>query len=378
MDIIRNVNGKFLRCGYTTGVCAAAATKAAVACLLSGEKVDSVNIITPSGVDLSIDIAEISVSGENISCAVKKDGGDDPDVTHGALIFSSVHRIPDGIDIDGGEGVGRVTKPGLDQPVGAAAINSTPRKLISESVLEMCEKYGYSGGISVTISVPGGEKIAAHTFNPNIGIEGGISIIGTTGIVEPMSNKALVDTIKLELRQRYISGARSILLTPGNYGEKFARDVLNVSQSENVSCSNFIGDAIDYAVEVGFKNVLLVGHIGKLVKLGIGLTNTHSANGDGRMETLMACALEAGGSISLLKLILGCVTTDAALELIEQEGILAPTLAILKKRIDRFLLKRVPDDTEIGFICFTNANGGGKILMQSENSEKLLNLWRND
>ncbi len=378
MDLMRNVNGKFLRCGYTTGVCAAAATKAAVICLLSGEKVGSVNIVTPSGIDLSIGIVETSVTAESVSCAVKKDGGDDPDVTHGTLIFSSVSRISEGIEIDGGIGVGRVTKPGLDQPVGAAAINSTPRKLITDSVSEICKKYGYYGGISIVISVPDGEKLASHTFNPNIGIEGGISIIGTTGIVEPMSNKALVDTIKLEIRQKYISGARSILLTPGNYGEKFAREVLRLPSSENVSCSNFIGEAIDYAVELGFKNILLVGHIGKLVKLGIGLTNTHSSNGDGRMETLLACALEAGGSITLLRSILGCVTTDAALDLIEQEGILSPTLKVLQNRIEKFLFKRVPDGTEIGFICFTNASGSGKILMQTENSEKLLNLWRNE
>lgn len=376
MDLIRNVNGKFLRCGYTTGVCAAAAAKAATTLLLSGEKADSVQIKTPSGINLTIEIAETSVSDETVSCAVRKDGGDDPDATNGILIFSAVRRIAEGVEIDGGEGVGRVTKPGLDQPVGAAAINSVPRKLISEAVSEVCEKYGYFGGISVTVSVPGGEKLALRTFNPNIGIVGGISIIGTSGIVEPMSNKALVDTIKLELRQLYVSGGRSVLLTPGNYGENFARDVLRLSSSENISCSNFIGDAIDYAVELGFKKILLVGHIGKLVKLGIGLTNTHSANGDGRMETLVACALEAGAPLSLLRSVLGCVTTDAALELIEKEGFLPETLEILKKRIDRFLLKRVPDDTDIGFVCFTNASGSGRILIQSENSEKLLDLWR--
>ena len=378
MELVRNVNGKFLRCGYTTGVCAAAAAKAAAICLLSGEKVDSVHIKTPSGVNLSIDIAETHTDDQCVSCAVKKDSGDDPDVTNGILVFSAVSRIACGIEIDGGEGVGRVTKPGLDQPVGSAAINSVPRKLIKEAVAEVCEKYHYTGGIVVKVSVPGGEKLASRTFNPNIGIEGGISIIGTTGIVEPMSNKALVDTIKLELRQLYVSGERSVLLTPGNYGDTFAHSVLRIPTGKNVSCSNFIGDAIDYSVELGFKNILLVGHIGKLVKLGIGLTNTHSANGDGRMETLVACALEAGASLPLLRSVLGCVTTDAALELIENEGFLPQTLAILQKRIERFMLKRVPDDTDIGFICFTNASGTGRILMQSENSKKLLDLWRTE
>ena len=376
MDLTRNINGKLLRCGYTTGSCAAGAAKAATQMLLTGNRVDSVELDTPKGIRLTLDILDAVMDGDRASCAVRKDSGDDPDVTAGMLVYATAERIESGITIDGGEGVGRVTKPGLDQPVGAAAINSTPRRMIAENVSRICTDCGYSGGIAVTVSIPVGRELAARTFNPRMGIEGGLSVLGTSGIVEPMSNQALVDTIALELRQLAAKGSRRLLLTPGNYGRDFAADKLHLRVDECVSCSNFIGDAIDAAVECGFREILLVGHIGKLVKLGIGQTNTHSSAGDGRMETLVTCALLCGADLPLLRQIAGCVTTDAALEHLRSAGLKDAVCALLGQRIEATLLRRVPAEIDIGYVLFTNREDLGGLLHESDNAERLMDNWR--
>ena len=200
--------GKKLRLGYTTGSCAAAAAKAAAYMLLTGRRMERVTLATPKGIQLELEVKEISMGPDTASCAIEKDSGDDPDVTRGTLVFAEVSRqeVP-GVAIDGGIGVGRVTKPGLDQPVGAAAINSVPRRMISEALEEVRALTDSREGLKVVISVPEGEALAKRTFNPRLGIVGGISILGTTGIVEPMSEQALVDTIRVELRQRRESGA---------------------------------------------------------------------------------------------------------------------------------------------------------------------------
>ena len=190
--IIRD--GKKLRLGYTTGSCAAAAAKAAAWMLLSGSKKESIRLLTPKGMELTLAVEDICLSPDCVRCAIRKDSGDDPDITRDTLIYAEVRKTETvGIVIDGGQGVGRVTKPGLDQPVGAAAINSVPRLMIREAVEEVCGLFGYTGGMYVVISAPDGETLAKKTFNPRLGIEGGISILGTTGIVEPMSEQALVE-----------------------------------------------------------------------------------------------------------------------------------------------------------------------------------------
>jgi cobalt-precorrin-5B (C1)-methyltransferase len=299
---------------------------------------------------------------------VRKDSGDDPDVTNGALIYARVEKTERGVIIEGGEGVGRVTRPGLDQPVGSAAINSTPRRMIEAELEAAAASYGYTGGFKVIISVPNGAETAKKTFNPRIGVEGGISIIGTTGIVEPMSHGAIAETVRIELRQLRRSGTEKLLLTPGSYGEAFARDTLGLDMDCHVCCSNCLGEAIDGAAELGFKEIMLVGHIGKLVKLGIGITNTHSAYGDGRAETLIACALKAGADIALLKGIADCVTADAALTLINDAGLLSETMAGLGGRILATLERRAPPGAGIGFVCFTNAEPLAGILTQGGSS----------
>ena len=371
-------NGRTMRCGYTTGSCAAGAAGAATETLLTGRAVARVELDTPKGIRLSLDIAEIEIGQGYARCAVQKDSGDDPDITNGILIYATAQKTDAGIEIDGGEGVGRVTKPGLDQPVGAAAINSVPRRMIAEQVQAACARCGYDGGIAITISIPEGAALAKKTFNPRIGIEGGLSVIGTTGIVEPMSNAALVDTIRVELSVLAASGARDVLLCPGNYGETFAREQLGLSMLRQVSVSNFIGDGVQAAVSAGFERILLVGHIGKLVKLGIGMTNTHSQNGDGRMETLIACALSCGGDLDLLRDIQQCVSTDAALDALDGAGLLHPVMALLGQRIQSTLERWVPTRVEIGFVCFTNAEPHAGVLVKSANADALALAWRQE
>ena len=370
-------DGKKLRLGYTTGSCAAAAAKAAAWMLLTGKPRERVSLVTPKGIALDLNVLETQRTEKSVRCAIRKDSGDDPDVTKGTLIFAEVSLSDKpGILIDGGEGVGRVTKRGLDQPVGAAAINSVPRRMIRAQVQAACAACGYGGGMAVTIFIPGGEALAARTFNPRLGVEGGLSVIGTTGIVEPMSSAALVDTIKLELNVLREGGATGVLLCPGRYGEAFCRDALGLSMRRQVSVGNFIGEALDAAVGAGFERILLVGHVGKLVKLGIGMLNTHSANGDGRMETLAACALEAGGEAPLLRRVLGCATTDAALDALDEAGLLEASMAILGARIQSTLRRRVPVRVAVGFICFTSSAARQGVLAQSENAAALAGEWR--
>ena len=374
----RLVNQKLLRCGYTTGTCAAAASKAAVAMLFKQESIDSVAITTPNQTDLIIDVLNPQFNDNVASCSIEKDSGDDPDITNGILVSSKVTLLPDSseIIIEGGKGVGKVTKGGLDQPVGMSAINSVPRKMIKDSLNELAMQFNYSGGFHVLISVPEGEEIAKKTFNPELGIVGGISILGTTGIVEPMSAKALADSIKVEISVIAAESNESILIFLGNFGKKFTEEDLNLSTKPGIMCSNFIDVALDSSVEFGFKNILLVGHIGKFVKLGIGMFNTHSHNGDGRIETLLSCALDAGANIEILKEIQKCVTTNAVLDILYENDLLDKTMEILNERIQHNIDRRVPDDINVEFICFANTGEYSGVLFESENVDDLKRLWK--
>ena len=315
-------DGKKLRLGYTTGSCAAAAAKAAAYMLLTGREAPTVDLLTPKGIALTLPVLQTTRGADFVSCAIRKDSGDDPDVTRDTLIFARVQKTDaPGVTIDGGAGVGRVTKRGLDQPVGAAAINSVPRRMIEENVRAIMRLCEFPGGLSVVISVPAGEALAQKTFNPRLGITGGISILGTTGIVEPMSEQALVDTIRVELRQRRADGADYILLTPGNYGADYIRGSIGLDPKTAVLTSNFIGDALESCRELGFRGALLVGHIGKLVKLAGGMWNTHSRFGDCRMELLAAHAAALGLRQEKTQELLSCVMCDDALRILREEGL---------------------------------------------------------
>lgn len=335
LDHYISVGRDRLRCGYTTGTCAAAAARGAAEALLLGRALPAVRINTPAGVWVEAELLEQTSGPGWASCAVRKDGGDDPDVTDGALVFARVEQTAaPGIEIDGGPGVGRVTLPGLDQPVGAAAINSVPRRMIEENVRAIMRLCEFPGGLSVVISVPEGEALAQKSFNPRLGITGGISILGTTGIVEPMSEQALVDTIRVELRQRRADGADYILLTPGNYGADYIRGSIGLDPKTAVLTSNFIGDALESCRELGFRGALLVGHIGKLVKLAGGMWNTHSRFGDCRMELLAAHAAALGLRQEKTQELLSCVMCDDALRILREEGLYAPLLSRLAERIE--------------------------------------------
>lgn len=360
---------KKLRCGFTTGTCAAAASAGAARMLLSGKVIENITVITPSGNSVTVGLTDIKKENDYVSCAVQKDSGDDPDVTDKILVYSTVSYEKSGITVDGGEGVGRVTKKGLKQQIGEAAINPVPRKMIEEQLKTAASDYSYDGGLKAVISVPMGIQIAKKTFNPRLGIEGGISILGTTGIVEPMSEQALIDTISVELDVRKAQNEEFIIVTPGNYGQDFLRDNLGIAVDKCVKCSNFIGDTIDMCIEKGFKSMLLVGHIGKLSKLGCTIYNTHSRYADGRMEAFALCAALCGAEREFLENILGCITTDAALEILKKEGIFDETIKMLEKRIDRSLKLRAKGSIEIGMITFSEEYG---ILCKTENADNML------
>ena len=368
-------DGKRLRMGYTTGSCAAAAAKAAAWMLLSGRRKETIRLMTPKGVELTLAVRDIRLSPDCVSCAIQKDSGDDPDVTRNTLIYAEVCRstVP-GIIIDGGQGVGRVTKPGLDQPVGAAAINSVPRRMIGENVSEVCALLGYSGGLRVVISAPEGEMLAKKTFNPRLGIEGGISILGTTGIVEPMSEQALVDTIHVELRQRRESGADYVLLSPGNYGADYIKGVMGIDPATAVMTSNFIGDALEMCRELGFHGALLIGHIGKLVKLAGGMWNTHSRYGDCRMDILAACAAAEGLHGAAAEELLQCATCDDALRLLKENDCFDAVLRRLAARIGT-MMQYKSGEMETGAILFSKEYG---YLCQTQGAAELLRRIRED
>lgn len=354
----RNKDNKQLRCGYTTGSCAAAAAKAAAVMLFTDQELRTVSLLTPSGKELELNVLHIKREKNSVSCAIKKDSGDDPDVTNGILVYAEVCRRPEPfIKIKGGTGVGRVTRAGLEQPVGAAAINSVPRSMIKQALEEVCEELEYSGGIMVEISIPEGIEIAKKTFNPRLGIEGGISVLGTSGIVEPMSESALLTALLVEMRVLKAAGTDIIIATPGHYGENYTRNHLTIGLQHSIKCSNFIGDIIDYAVELDIKGILLIGHIGKFIKLAVGIMNTHSRNADARMETMTAYAAMAGAETDVLKQIMGSATTDEGIRIIKEAGILEETMKLLMDRIDYYLKKRTYGKIEIGAVVFSNQWG---------------------
>ena len=352
------VDGKKLRYGYTTGTCAAAAAKGATLLLLTGRAPEAVNIHTPKGIDLMLSLEETSLDGHRARCAVRKFSGDDPDVTDGVLVFAEVRVSPvPGIHIDGGAGVGRVTKPGLKVPVGAAAINPGPRAMIEQAVQEALEETEPVPGMDVVIELPEGVALAQKTFNPRLGIQGGISILGTSGIVEPMSEAALIDSIRLEIRQRKALGDNRLILAPGNYGTDFLKDTFSIGEERIVKISNFVGLALDAAAEAGFQEVLLAGHVGKLVKLSGGIMNTHSKEGDGRGELMAACALRAGADADTGRAILDSVTTDEMLRILREKDLLSPAMEIMARRIELYVNARVKGLLTVGVLVFSDGYG---------------------
>lgn len=365
---------KWLRRGYTTGTCAALAAAGAARNLLTGTAPVRMALMTPGGLEVDVPLLHQSLTGDRARCAVEKDGGDDPDVTHGSLIFAEVSRIAAGVEIDGGEGVGRVTRPGLDQPVGAAAINHVPRQMIAQALERECRAAGYTGGLRAVISIPGGRELAARTFNPLLGIEGGLSILGTSGLVEPMSQQALVDTLGVELHQARASGADRLVLTPGNYGTDFLDRWDGAPAGvPRVRCSNFLGEALDMAAAEGFSAVVLVSHAGKLVKVAGGVMNTHSRWADCRMEILCAHAACLGADGELCRALMAAATVDAAIALLDGAGLRQTVMERVLAAVQTHLERRSAGAIQVGAVMFSNEYG---LLGQTPQAEKLLRTWR--
>lgn len=388
--------GKLMRRGYTTGSCAAAASKAAAVMLLSGEETDTIKLDTPKGITLTLDVLDILRGPGFARCAIRKDSGDDPDDTNGTLIYAtvsslhagipeeelvmqprtaSVEQLDDRVEIWGGIGVGKVTKPGLSCKVGGPAINPVPRKMITREVLAAMKQYGCDETLRVVISIPDGPAIAPKTFNPRLGIEGGISVLGTSGIVEPMSDRALIDTMYTEMDSRKANGYKDLLVFFGNYGADFTRDEMKIDISTAVTCSNFVGELLDYAVLQGFESVLIIGHSGKLIKLAQGVMNTHSKYADCRSEFLALQAMFHGASPAVGKEIYQALTTDEMTKILKREGLFEAVMEEAARKIDFYMQKRVHGKLKTGAILFSNVYG---ILEETAGAEELLKLHQNN
>ncbi len=355
---------KRLRLGYTTGSCAALAAQAATAMLLEHREIAEASINTPAGLEVSVELEDVSYADnwEWVSCGVRKDAGDDVDATDGLLISARACKSDiSGVTILGGKGVGRVTKPGLDQAVGEAAINRVPREMITKEVQRICREHDVPCAIEITISAEDGIEAARKTFNPNLGIEGGISILGTTGIVEPRSLAALRDSIELEIRQKHAEGSTNLIVVPGNYGLDFVRNDDTLSKLSEaipvVTCSNFIGDAIDFAAREGFERLLLVGHFGKMAKVAAGVMDTHSHVADCRVEIICAHAAVCGASTKLCRELMNAATTDACVEILDKADMLSVTMDSMSLALDERLKHRAAAALEIGAVVFSNKRG---------------------
>lgn len=310
-------SGKRLRYGYTTGTCATACSKAATYMLFSGKVVNKVDVNTPKGWDVSVEIKNYNVEEDRASCEVIKDAGDDPDITDGISIICKAEKTSEkGIKVIGGEGIGIVTRKGLQVPPGKPAINPVPMSMIRSEVTKVLPQ---DCGVKLTISIPKGREIAKKTFNPRLGIKDGISILGTSGIVEPMSCEALKDTLTAEISVLAAKGAKEVVFVPGNYGRRFA--IKQGFDKENmISYGNFLGHVLEKSLEFNFNKVILIGDIGKLIKVSAGIFDTTGRVADARREILAAYAGYFGAGRDIIGKILSSTTTEDALAIIEQAG----------------------------------------------------------
>lgn len=388
-------NQKKLRLGITTGTCSAAAAQAAAMQLLLGVESHAVTLRTPKGMTVSVPVYLLESDSRKASYKVVKDSGDDPDVTNGTDVCVTVEYVKqrvceqkDGsqdrscaftsesfpyLTLDGGIGIGRVTKEGLGQAVGQAAINHVPRQMIFAAVGDVCEKANVCEPLHITVWMPEGETLAKRTFNPKLGIEGGLSILGTSGILEPMSEQAIVATIETEIRQLHAVGEEKVLVTPGNYGQAYASEYLGLDLAKSVKSSNYIGDTIDLAISYGMKDFLLVGNIGKLVKLAAGIFNTHSKVADGRGEIFAVHAAMAGAGANVVQEIYNCINTDRMLDVLEREGLRKPVMQSILAAIEKHVAGRIGDAMRFGVIVFSEKYG---YLGQTSDADKVLDVFR--
>ncbi|WP_018132720.1 cobalt-precorrin-5B (C(1))-methyltransferase [Effusibacillus pohliae] len=318
----RAEEAKPLRHGYTTGACATAAAKAATHALLTGEAWSHVTIRIPAGMDVTFEVHNLEVTRDMAACSVIKDGGDDPDATHGAHIFATVtYADQPGIQLDGGVGVGRITKPGLGLPVGDPAINPVPRKMIAQAVTEEAGDLLAGRGLRVVISVPNGEEIAKKTLNARLGIIGGISILGTTGLVKPFSSAAYIASVKQAIDVAVANGCDHLALTTGGRSERVAQEALpELPEEAFIQMGDFAGIALKHCAQKGVKKVTLSGMMGKFSKLAAGHMNLHSKGSQVDFEFLAGVAARVGVPDELLAEIRQANTAKQVGDLLEAAG----------------------------------------------------------
>lgn len=359
-------NGKKLHYGFTTGSCAAAASKAACMMLFEKKRIKKVFIDTPKGWELELVINDIEIKDNYVKCSVMKDAGDDPDVTDKIKVFAKAKIIKgENIEITAGKGIGIVTKRGLSVEAGKPAINPVPMNMIINEINKIKPK---GKGVKIELSVPDGEKIAEKTFNSKLGISGGISIIGTTGIVEPISDNAIIETISLHLSVLKNEGINRVVFVPGNYGEKFIIENYNIDKKYIIKIGNFIKESFEKANFHGIKNILLAGHISKLIKIAGGIYNTHSRIADARLEILSSNYSYFTDDIAVIKKIMKSNTVEEALDLIKNNEFYKFISEKIKKKC-RELLK---NNINIEVAVFSLNNG---FLACSEGVKKLLKKY---
>ncbi len=366
------IDGKKYRRGYTTGSCATAAAKAATYMLLTNQLIEDIDIDTPKGIPLNIKIHNVKITDEYVECSVQKDGGDDIDATHKMHIYARAEindKSSKEIEVCGGFGIGTVTKKGLSVEVGKPAINPTPMQMILKEVA----KVKNDKNIKITIHAPMGEEVAKKTFNPRLGIVGGISIIGTTGIVEPMSDEGWKKSLSLELKMKKELGIDKVILVPGNHGEKFIKDVLGLDMKYVVRTSNFLGYMLQEAKRYGYKKIFLAGHIGKYIKLSAGIFNTHSKVCDARSEILVSNLALMKAPYEMLEKIDGCLTAEEAIEIINENGYEEVYDIISNKckfRVEQYLQD---EEIEVEVMIFSME----KVLLgKSKNADELVEVFK--
>lgn len=360
------INGKEYRRGYTTGTTAACAAKAATIMLFLKSQIDSVELVTPSGIGASLYLDDISIFENSAECSATKDAGDDPDVTDKMKIFAKATLSDNqGVTVSAGAGIGRVTLPGLKIAVGNPAINPVPLKMIYDEVSSVLPM---GRGVAIEIWVPDGEEIAKKTYNPKLGIVGGISILGTTGIVNPMSEEAWKVAIESELDILRARGSKMAIFAFGNYGESFAAKNFGVDKNRIVKISNFLGFMLERASEKGFKKVIVMGVMGKLIKVSAGIFHTHSRVADARMETLASFVAIRGGSSEIVRSIFYSNTTEEALGIIKDNGF-EDVFQFISDRAARKCTEYTYSKVDVGVVLF---DMDGSVLSMDSNAKKSL------